>query len=198
MSNIYNFYGDADDVLKLWQFINDLPGMRFVEVVSRNNVANQWFDSFPEELYRQKKSSSIGSLVAAWPSTVGGVPRQRIQRLPAETAIKLRNSSKSFLESPAFIEINTAPSPNSNYISPRELRYWTEKTARKYGKFFYDEAQNGEVDWLQLRQVTDQILSYIKKTSSARWNRKPILAGCAENLKVGSKKLWFWGQEGTL
>lgn len=192
MSNIYNFYGNVDDVLKLWRFISNLPGMRFVEVYSRNNVENRWFESFPEEKYEQDGASHV----AAWPSLVGGVPRQRIDRLPADSAKKIRASGTFFLESPALIEITTAPSPTDpDYISPRELRYWTEKTARGHSKYCHDDSQNNEVDWLQLKKTTDQIISYIKKTAPLGWNRKPVLPGCAESLKDGSRELWFWGEK---
>jgi len=188
----YNFYGDADDVLRVWRFMNDLPGIRFVEVSSRKNEKNRWYERFPEEQY-----NGDGFLnVAAWPSVVGGTPRQRFQRLSAESAIKLGALGISVLESPAFIQITTTTSPREGYIGPSEIWYWTEKTARQFGKIDFDEAQIDEVDWGQLKRVTDKILSYVKRSSCGRWNSKPVLAGCAEALKGGSKKLWFWGQEG--
>jgi hypothetical protein len=172
--------------------MNDLPGIRFIEVYSRKNEKNRWYERFPEEQYNGDGFFNV----AAWPSVVGGTPRQRIQRLSVEPASKLHASGICVLESPAFIQMTIARPPNERFIGPREIRYWTEKTARQFGKTDFDEAQIDEVDWGQLKHITRKILSYVKRSSCKRWNSKPVLAGCAEALKGGSKKLWFWGQEG--
>src|SRR5262245_45773685 len=127
--NIYNFYGDAEDVLRVWRFIYDLSGVRFVEPYSRKNEENRWFGSFPEE---QCGGADGYFNVAAWPTEVGGAPRQRFQRLSAESAIKLGALGISVLESPAFIQITTTSSPREECIGPRAIHYWTEKAARQF------------------------------------------------------------------
>jgi hypothetical protein len=195
MGNIYNFYGDLEDVLGVWKFMSDLPGMQFIEEFSQKNRKNQQFEAFPGEQFLEDGRFTI----AAWPSVVGGQPRQRIERLSPESAARLRASGTCVLESPAFIRMATVAAPNDQLIGPRELFYWTEKNARRYGKNIdFDEAQLQEVDWAQLKIITDKIISHIKRSSEARWNSMPVLPGCARDLRGGSKKLWCWGRVGTI
>lgn len=195
MGNRYKFFGDEKDVFRVWNFMSDVPGMRFIEVFSQKNCVNQHFDVFPGEQFLQDGTMTI----AAWPSVVGGQPRQQIERLSPHSAEKLRASGKQVLESPAFIQMTTARAPDSQLISPRELIYWTEKAARRYGtNIDFDEAQMQEVDWVQLKVITDKIISFVKRSSEARWNSMPVLPGCAGELRAGSKLLWDWGRKGTI
>lgn len=128
--NRYRFYGDQEDVLHVWKFISDIPGMRFIEPYSQKNCSNRQFEAFPGEQFLQDGTMAI----AAWPTVVGGQPRQKIERLSPGSAARLRASGKHVLESPAFIQMITAHAPNNQLIGPRELDYWTEKAARRYGK----------------------------------------------------------------
>lgn len=195
MGNRYRFYGNQGDVLRLWRFISDLPQMQFVEEFSQPNRANRQFDEFPGESFFQDG----WIMVAAWPSAAGGQPRQRIDRLSPESASKLRASGKYVLESPAFIRMTTGHAPNDKLFGPRELIYWTEKAARRYGKGMdFDETQIEDVDWGHLKVITDKIISYIKRSSEVRWRSIPVLPGCASELRAGSKRLWDWGREGTI
>jgi hypothetical protein len=194
MGNRYRFYGDTEDVLGVWKFLSDVPGMQFIEVFSQENCPNEQFEAFPGERLLQDGTMTV----AAWPSVVGGRPRQRIERLSPESAARLRASGKRVLESPAFIRMTTAEAPNNQLIGPRELIYWTEKAARRYGKIEFDEAQIEEVDWAQLKAITDKIISYVKRSSEARWRSMPVLPGCASELRASSKRLWDWGRKGTI
>ncbi len=194
MGNKFRFYGNQDDVLRVWTFISGLPGMQFIEAYSEKNRTNRQFEAFPGAQFLNDEIT-----IAAWPSVVGGQPRQKIERLSPQSAENLRASGRCVLESPAFISMTTDDAPTDQLIGPRKLIYYTEKAARRCGSNFdFDEVQIEEVDWAQLKAVTDKIISYIKRSSEVRWNSMPVLPGCASELRGGSKRLWDWGRVGTI
>ena len=192
-SVIWNFYATDDDLKDVLDWMTALPGMQCLEIYSRPDKANRFFDSAPKSDWQ---NLSLGF----WPSEVGSAPRRRRIWFSLDTMVRMKAFGRTQLESPAIITIGQVKELAEPDIAPCELRYWTETSARRYGLGYgnFTQAQLDDVDWVEMGKTMLTVRKHIKASAVANWRSKPVLPGVAEVLKSSSAKLWFWGDVGTI
>lgn len=175
----------------MWHIIAAIPGIRLLEGSSRPDEPLRTFDRFPEEEWRDPRH--FCSLVA-WPSEISSPPSTTRILFNEEGRRWTGGTGCTSLISPAFVRIGRINPPSSNQLGFNELIYETKASTR--GRF--PEDQVAEVDWLAMGKLIQAIKKQIQKSASGKWRSIPVSSGTADILRNGEKRLWFWGNEGTL
>jgi hypothetical protein len=121
---IFNFFAMPEEVISLWQWLGELPGMQYFETLSQpGQDCRQWINCPTSVLESPEDSSRI----LAWPSLVGGRPVARHLDLKPADARRFGARSVTRLSTPAQIKFSRFPHPEETYLGPVEFRYETEK-----------------------------------------------------------------------
>ena len=193
MSRTFAFFATDPEVVDIWLWIAEMPGMRFFEGSSRPDKQLQTFAEFPAEVIRDpKKFDSI----VAWPSLVSIRPIEREVLFSDETKQRLGARGRTILTGPSLIRFVCVSAPKPHQISFHELVYETLSTA-KVSHLFSDH-QVESTDWDLFRKVIQRIKKHIEKSQAKSWRSIPVLPGVACQLEDGNARLWYWGHEGTI
>ena len=193
MSMVFNFFAMPDEVISLWDWLGELPGMQFIETWSRPDQPSRRWAAYPAEELR-KAEGSFG--VAAWPSRVGGEPIARQTIFEPEVACQIGGQGRTELATPARVRFSYLSPPREGDIGPTELVYETENLARKSRLFPPEQIES--VDWSAMQKVIATIRKEIRKRAIANWRATPVLPGVAHHLDRSGAKLWLWGPTGTI
>ncbi len=183
----FNFFATDNDLLTLWRWMFDVPGMRLLESYSEPDQDNRWFDDW-DEIERRVGAGHRG--VTAWPSNVGGNPRWQKITFNPETQRKLNAKGRTVLHSPAFIDYIWLGEQNG-CLGASSLICWSEKGANQ--RSVIPDDLLAEVDWKQLRSVFGKIQRQIRKSANHKLYAAPIMPDAWAKLEDGSLKLWGWG-----
>jgi hypothetical protein len=189
---VFNFFSTHKEVIRIWDWVGQFEGIRFLETYSRPDMASREFEKFPAQ---QWGDDIDHTQIAAWPSFAGGVPTSKYVEFNQSTSVELGEKGRTFLESPSFIYITPLRAPQGDLIGPMELCYWTEKLARNCQHF--PTEQLDEVNWQLLRNTVEATKQRIRKEAVAKWKTYPVSAGVEKILKETNQKLWLWGATGT-
>jgi hypothetical protein len=186
----FTFFGTAEDVAAIWNWMFEVPGMRIFEQFSRDDKPNRWFDTWESisDYLRDRGTSSL----AAWPEFVGGRPRPEKIRYTREVRQEFGVKGRTDFWSPAIIGINSNVDQNGCLASSC-LSCWNEKGAR--ARSIYGEKSIDDVDWRALRSVTGKITRAITKSAPAKMRSYPIMPDAFARLEAGQQSLWNWGEE---
>jgi hypothetical protein len=190
---IFNFFAMQEEVISLWEWLGQLPGMQYFESISQpGQDCRQWIKCPTQEL----EGSGGTSRIMAWPSLVGGRPVARLVNLDPADARRLGARSLTRLSTPAQIKFSPFIHPQATYLGPIEFRYETEKFATELGFFEADQLQS--VDWSALGRTVGVIKKEIRRRAIANWRSAPVLPGAAHHVREAGSKLWLWGPTGTV
>ena len=189
MAMALNFFAADDDLTEVVSWLFQVPGMKFFEEYSAPDQQNRWFERADEVTDRLKSSPHM---LAAWPSDVGGKPKQKAVRFNKELQDEFGGTGRTILESPAIIRVRRV-TEIPECINPFSISCWTEKGARQRSN--YDEKALDSVDWSRLTSIVASIERRIKKTSPGRLNSQPILPGAYKRLVDGDAQIWAWGKK---
>jgi hypothetical protein len=186
-----DFFATDDDIKQVWRWLFDVPNMKLFEDYSVPDKTNVWFERWDDFCCRFEDHK--GSL-AAWPSSVGGVPRKRFIEFEPNTQRKLNAKGRTVFESPALINI-LGLGDSRGCLGNTSIKCWNEKGARQ--RSFLSEEFCDEVDWPQFRSILGKIHRQLKKSCPAKLRNVPIMPDAFEKFQNGQIKLWNWGQECT-
>lgn len=182
------FFATDVDLVQVWHWLFDVPGMRIFEEYSVPDKANRWLETW-EEISAYLDGG--GYSLAAWPSTVGGMPRMSEITFTTNTQRKLGAKGRTVLQSPAIIKVGRN-NPQNDCLASASIGYWTEKGARQrsiYAGDFLDE-----VDWKQFRSITRRIERLIAKSAPAKMRSYPVMSDAFSRFRNGEIMLWNWGE----
>ncbi len=182
------FFATDLDLVQVWHWLFDFPGMRIFEEYSVPDKANRWLETWEEIL---AYIDGGGDNLAAWPSTVGGMPRVKQIRFTKNTQIELGAKGRTVLQSPATIKVRRSD-PQNGCLASASTVYWTEKGARQRSIFSEDFLD--EVDWKQFRSIGSRIERLIAKSAPARMRSYPVMSDAFTRFSNREIMLWNWGE----
>ncbi len=185
----FNFFATDQDLLQVWRWMFDFPGMRILESHSKPDQPNDWFDCWSEIEARLQKGNRH---LTAWPADVGGSPRWEKVTFNQETQRKLGGKGRTVLRSAAFIDYIWL-GEQCGCLGASSLTCWSEKGAAQRSDL--PEDMIDEVDWKAFRSVFSKIQRLIRGSASHKLYAAPIMPDAWQRLSIGEIKLWGWGSE---
>jgi hypothetical protein len=185
----FNFFATEDDLLQLWHWVFETPGMRLLQDYSEPDQPNRWFATWTEV---ENVFAAGRRDVTAWASNAGGQPVPQSIIFDRETQRKLNAKGRTILHSPAFIQYFWV-GEQKGCLGASSLSCWSEKGARQ--RSMLSAEMLDQVDWKQLRSAITKVQRQIKKTASFKLYSAPIMPDAYHKLRDGQIKLWGWGTE---
>jgi hypothetical protein len=187
-----NFFATEVDISQIWQWLFAVPGTSILEAYSRPDQPNRSFGLWDEIA---GYLAAGGQSLAAWPTSVGGRPRQEKISFKPELQKESGGKGRTVLRSPAFINV-ISNNEQMGCLAGSRISFWSEKGVRQ--RSIYPDEFIDEVDWSAHRLITGQIERQIKKASPAKLHSCPIMPDAYAKLEAGEIKLWNWGTECSL